>query len=295
LAESARFTATLVVTLTLTPTYFTAPLLQVDFQHADLVQKRDIVLALRTGQQATVHKYRDAVTKLENLIESRRGRLTVSQESQQKELYLQLIKHVSMEPSNIVVPPENSNAESASTSTGASNKNFLQGELLSRDSFKPPEDEEDWQKYQSKWTRLVQSVADNVYEQAVSPTAQQCAVLERVVQGYQRHLGLKAGTAMEVDGGSGGTGDEELGSINKTTTTATATIANAMVTTTTGTLISEATSTGFMYDRDTGNTGPAEFTGMHPPMTNNDRLVDETGLLPMTAETTYAMPESVQE
>jgi hypothetical protein len=41
-------------------------------------------------------------------------------------------------------------------------------------------------------------------EQAVSPTTHQCAVLERGSRGYQRHLGLEAGTAMEVDAGSGG-------------------------------------------------------------------------------------------
>jgi hypothetical protein len=148
-----------------------------------------------------------------------------------------------MEPNNMAVPPENINAESVTSTT---NKNFLQGELLSRDSFEPPEDEEDWQKYQSKWTRLVQSVADNVYEQAVSPTTHQCAVLERVVQGYQHHLGLEAGTAMEGDAGSGGSGAQELESTNKTTTTATASVANSMDAPMTG--------TGFIDDGDTGNT-----------------------------------------
>jgi hypothetical protein len=259
------------------------------------VQKRDVVIALRTGQQATVHKYRDAVTKLENLMESRRARLTVSQESLQKELYLQLIKHVSLEPSNIVVSPENCNAESVSSST--MNKTFLQEELLSRDSLESPEDEENWQKYQSKWTRLVQTVAGNVYEQAVSPTAHQCAVLERVVQGYQRHLGLEASTGMEVTMEAameveGGVGDQELESTNMTTTTS---VASPAYTPTTDTLNYGATSTGFMDDGDTGNTGPTEFTGMHPPAVNDDSEVDQTVLLPMTVETAYAATEYVQE
>jgi hypothetical protein len=253
------------------------------------VQKRDAVIALRTGQQATVHKYRDAVTKLETLMEFRRARLTVSQESLQKELYLQLIKHVSMEPSNIVVSPENSHTESVSSST--MNKSFLQEELLSRESLDPPEDEEDWQKYQSKWTRLVQTVAGNVYEQAVSPTAHQCAVLERVVQGYQRHLGLEASTATEVDAGSVGMGDQELEYTNMTTT---ATAANSVDTLKTGMLIAGA-ATGSMDDGDMSNTGPAEFTGMHPPAANDDRQVDKTVPLPMTVETAYAATAHVQE
>jgi hypothetical protein len=245
------------------------------------VQKRDAVIALRTGQQATVHKYRDVVTKLENLMESRRARLTVSQESLQKELYLQLIKHVSMEPTNIVVSSENSHTESGSSSS-TMNKSFLQEELLSRESLDPPEDEEAWQKYQSKWTRLVQAVAGNVYEQAVSPTAHQCAVLERVVHGYQRHLGLEA--AMDVEGG---TGDQELESTNMTTTTS---VANSMDTLMTGTLIAGAT-TGSMDDGDMGNTGPTEFAGMRPSVANDARQVDETVLLPMTVETAYAATE----
>jgi hypothetical protein len=256
------------------------------------VQKWDVVIALRTGQQATVHKYRDVVTKLETLMEFRRARLTVSQELLQKELYRQLIKHVSKEPSNIVVPPENSNTESVSSST--MNKSFLQEELLSRESFDPPEDEEDWQKYQSKWTRLVQTVAGNVYEQAVSPTAHQCAVLERVVQGYHRHLGLEASTAMEVDGGSVGTGEQELESTNMTTTT-TCSVANSMDTPTTDTLNSGATSTGSMKDGDMGNTGRTESTGMHPSAANDYQQVDKTVLLPMTVETAYAATEHVQE
>jgi hypothetical protein len=251
------------------------------------VQKRDVVDALRTGQQATVHKYRDVNTKLESVIESRRARLAVSQESLQKHLYLQLIKHVSMEPIIAVVSPENSNAESGSTM----NKNFLQEELLSRESLYPPEDEVDWQKHQSKWTRLVQTVADNVYEQAVSPTAHQCAVLERVVQGYQHHLGLEA--AMEVDGGSGGTGDHQLESTNKTTSTTT-TVANSMDTTTIGTLNSGSSTTDSM-DVVVGDTGPNEFTGMHFPAENNYQQVDKTVLLPTTAEFAFAALEHVHE
>jgi hypothetical protein len=252
------------------------------------VQKRDVVDALRTGQQATVHKYRDVATKVENLIESRRARLTVSQESLQKHLYLQLIKHVSMEPIIAVVPPENSNAESV----GTMNKTFLQKELLSRESLYPPEDEEDWYFCQSKWTRLVQTVADNVYEQAVSPTAHQCAVLERVVQGYQRHLGLET-VAMEDDGGSGGTGDQQLESTNKTTTTTT-TVANSMDFTTAGTLNSGASTTDSM-DVVAGDTGPNEFTGMHYTAENNDQQVDKTVLIPTTAKTAYAASEHVHE
>lgn len=266
------------------------------------MQKRDVVVQLRTGQQARVHQYRDVVTNLETLIESRRARLTVSQESLHKELYLQLIKHVSMamEPSNmVVVSPESNNSNAESVGSSTMNKNFLQQELLSRDSLDtPPEDEEDWQKYQSKWTRLVQAVADNVYEQAVSPTAHQCAVLERVVQGYQHRLGLEAGM-MQVDGGGGsGTGDQELESTNKSTTTTT-TVANAMDTnmnTTTGTLLSTGTTNNaFMDDGDAGNTGSNELTGMHHPAANGDQQVDKTVLLPMMAETAYAASEHVQE
>jgi hypothetical protein len=261
------------------------------------VQKRDVVHALRTGQQATVHKYQDVVTKLENVIETRRARLTVSQESLPKKLYLQLTKHASMEPIIIVVvsPENNSNAgNGVSTSTTTMNKTFLQEELLSQESLDPPENAEDWQKYQSKWTRLVQTVADNVYEQAVSPTVHQCAVLERVVQGYQHHLGLEA-TAMEVNGGSGGTGNQQLESTNNTTTTTTTTttVANSVDTTVTATLDSGAT-TGSMDDR-AGNTGPNEFTGMHHPTANNDQQVDKTVPLPATAETDYTASEHVQK
>jgi hypothetical protein len=246
------------------------------------VQKRDVVDALRTGQQATVHKYRDVATKLENIIESRRARLTVSQESLQKHLYLQLIKHVSMEPIVAVVPPENSNAESVSIM----NKTFLQEELLSRESLYPPEEEEEWQKYQSKWARLVQTVADNVYEQAVSPTAHQCAVLERVVQGYQHHLGLEA-VAMEDDG----MGDQQLESTNKTTATTTTTVANSMDFTTPGALNSGASS----MDVVAGDTGSNEFTGMHYAAENSDQQVGMTVLIPTTAETSYAASEHVHE
>jgi hypothetical protein len=73
------------------------------------VQKWDIVPVLRTGQQATVPLGKDVVTK-SRIIESRRARLT-NPARVPSELYVQLTKHVPMEPSNMVVPPENSNAE----------------------------------------------------------------------------------------------------------------------------------------------------------------------------------------
>jgi hypothetical protein len=271
------------------------------------------VHGLRTGQQATVHKYRDAVTNVEHLIESRRARLMASQESLHKELYVQLAL-------------TNSNSNSNSTATS------LQEELGSRENLDPLEDQDDdddddddddeWQnKHQSKqkWTRLVQTVADNVHHKAFNPTAHQCAVLERVVQGYQQHLGLQAQAenealqvqALEVDTGGIDSGENqplELESTNKTIpATATTTVANPVDTTDT-TMMTDTLVTGTTTgstDRDgddnihTGKTCTDELDVTHQHQhhdaaANPDYLVTEmvTALLPTTAETETAPTDS---
>jgi hypothetical protein len=83
-----------------------------------------------------VHKYRDVVTKsrislnLAVLVSHGLARVP------QKELYVQLTKHVPMEPSNMVLFQRTVMQRSVTSTT---NKNFYVGEPCPADSFEPPE------------------------------------------------------------------------------------------------------------------------------------------------------------
>jgi hypothetical protein len=162
---------------------------QVDFQHAALVQKRQLLQGLQSSRDDVMKSYQGSVKIMQSLIHERKARLAATQQ-----VYAVQTVVVQQQTAAAMGTLDNTSGAVASVpNANAVHDTVLQVELLD-----PLYQNTLWDQ---KWPRLVQAVATKVQQQGAALQSTN-AVQDRVVQGYLQHFGWQQLATGEDDAAS---------------------------------------------------------------------------------------------